>query len=131
MFKLIKEIKSKEGILHFKRWELLKTPWFSIYFHGIYKADEDEHLHNHPWNYTSICVWGSFFELSENSVSLITPFNISRQKSSRFHKIWKLKSKSVYTLFFVSNRIEGDWGYLVDGKFVDHKTYRKLKNEKK
>jgi len=129
MFNLIKEIKSKEGVVHFKRWQLLKTPWFSIYFHGIYKADEDLHLHNHPWNYTSICVWGSFFEASEHSMTLVSPLTISRQKSSRFHKIWKLQSKAVYTLFFVSNRVEGDWGYLVDGKFIDHKTYRKLKNK--
>ena len=62
-------------------------------------------------------------------MTLVSSLTISKQKSSRFHKIWKLQSKVVYTLFFVSNRVEGDWGYLVDGKFVDHKTYRKLKNK--
>jgi hypothetical protein len=119
MFKLIKEIKSKEGVVHFRRWQILKTPWFSIYFHGIYKADEDEHLHNHPWNYVSICLWGSFFEASINLIKLIRPFSVSKQKSSRFHKILKLKSKVVYTLFFVSDRIDGEWGYLVNGKIID------------
>ena len=39
--KLIKEIKSKSGEVHFRRWEILKTRWGSIWLHAIYKADQD------------------------------------------------------------------------------------------
>ncbi len=40
---LVKEIKSKAGELHFRRWRLLQLPFFAIYIHGIYKSDEDLH----------------------------------------------------------------------------------------
>ncbi len=66
MFKLIKEIKSKEGVLHFRRWNILTVSNrfinFSIYLHGIYKEDQDPHLHNHPWNIATIILWGSYIE---------------------------------------------------------------------
>ena len=51
---LVKEIKSKAGEVYFRRWRIISTPLIKIYFHGIYKADEDAHLHNHPWNFISI-----------------------------------------------------------------------------
>ena len=60
--KLIKEIKSKAGELHFKRWEILKTHFGSIWLHAIYKADTDKHLHNHPWDFISVVLRGSYYE---------------------------------------------------------------------
>lgn len=53
---LIKEIKSKTGDLHFRRWRIIETPWFSIYVHGIYKADEEAHLHDHPGTIPLSCL---------------------------------------------------------------------------
>ena len=142
MFNLIKEIKSKEGVLHFQRWNILSTPWFSIYFHKIYKADEDKHLHDHPWNYTSICLKGEFTEEREFQTNLknlgileehipysvVETFRVVRRKAESFHKIKKLLTPEVWTLFFVGKR-RREWGYDVDGKWIDNVTYRKMKNE--
>ena len=143
---LVKEIRSKDGELHFKRWRLISTPWFSIYIHGIYKEDEDLHLHDHPWNYTSLILRGYFTERSMSydviksddsewrnkrvSERVIGPFRLINRKAEQFHKILKLHSKAVYTLFFVGKR-KREWGYDVNGKWIDHETYRKLKNENK
>lgn len=145
---LIKEIKSKEGEVHFRRWRILSTPWFSIYIHGIYKADEDLHLHDHPWDYVSIVLKGFFTEKTLNynfikdekgisawrnasrNEDVIGPTRIIKRKAEQFHTIESLHGKSVYTLFFTGKR-RREWGYDVDGKWIDHKTYRQLKNENK
>ena len=126
--KLIKEIRSKEGKLHFRRWELLKTRWFSIYIHGIYAADEDKHLHNHPWDYTSITLKGKFIEETQTGFNLMKPFKMVTRDGKDYHKIKELKSKSVYTLFIVSP-IKRLWGYRVDGRWMPHDKYRELKNK--
>jgi len=129
MMNLIKEIKSKDGKLHFRRWQLIKTPWFSIYIHGIYAPDEDRHLHNHTWDYTSIVLSGSYLEKTKNHIKLLGIGKISSRDGSDYHKIYKLVSKSVYTLFIVGPT-KRHWGYIVDDKHITHEEYRKLKNNK-
>lgn len=125
--KLIKEIRSKDGVLHFRRWQLFKCKWFSIYLHGIYESDKDQHLHNHPWDYRSIVLKGSYIEETESGLNILSPGKVSKRVGSDYHKINRLLSKSVYTLFIVSP-IKRIWGYLVNGKWMDHETYRNRKN---
>jgi hypothetical protein len=90
MFKLIKEIKSKQGVLHFKRWELFTSKRFnfSIYLHGIYKADEDPHLHNHPWNIATLILWGSYIEELDFD-DLIVDWHESQSIFGTTLNIWK------------------------------------------
>jgi len=130
IFKLVKEIKSKEGVLHFRRWRILYTPWFKINLHGIYHHDEDKHLHNHPWNFLNIILKGYYVEELEGKLSFRYPGQVAKRTKNQFHKIESLLSKSVYTLNIMWGK-EEVWGYRVDGKFVDHETYRQLKRKNK
>jgi len=125
--KLIKEIKSKKGVVHFKRWRILTTPWFDVNIHGIYMADKDEHLHSHPWNIWTMVLWGGYNELHQNGISSRTLFNMSYRDTSEYHKIERMISKC-FTLDIMSKRKSdgNEWGYLVDGKHVQHEEYRKL-----
>lgn len=128
--KLIKEIRSKEGKLHFRRWELLKTKWFSIWIHGIYESDQDLHLHNHPWDFKSIVLKGSYIELTEKGFVWQTPLKFNSRNGENFHKIYKLLTPVVYTLFFVTPT-KREWGYEVNGEFITHEKYRELKKQVK
>ena len=132
IFKKVKEIISKDGTLHFRRWRIVYTPWFTINVHGIYKADEDKHLHSHPWNFISIVLKGSYTEeLEDDRYNLRYPGKIEKRTKDVFHKILELHSKSIYTLNIMWGTEEDKWGYQVDGKYVDHETYRKLKRDNK
>jgi hypothetical protein len=126
--KLIKEIKSKAGDVHFKRWEILKTRWGSIWLHAIYKADTDKHLHNHPWDFTSIVLKGSYIEQTQKGINFQRPGKINVRDGSEYHKILQMETPVVYTLFFAS-KPKRLWGYDVDGRFIDHETYREMKNK--
>ena len=126
--KLIKEIKSKDGVLHFRRWEILKTRWGSIWIHGIYKEDQDPYLHNHPWDFISVVLFGKYLEKTEDKFITQSFGKINVRDGSKYHKIFKLYTKSVYTLFIVSN-VKREWGYNKDGEFISNENYRKLKNE--
>jgi hypothetical protein len=129
--RLIKEIKSKSGVIHFKRWVLFQSKIFSIYIHGIYKEDNDIHLHNHPWNLLTIVLSGSYIELLENDEIKFRGFlNIGYRNRTKYHKIYQLLTKNVYTLAFVFGNRDEKWGYLVDNKHVEHTEYRDNKNKK-
>jgi hypothetical protein len=131
--RLIREIRSRSGELHFRRWIILRTPWFEVYIHGIYKEDQDLYLHNHPWKiWTMILKGGYIEELHNNSGSNIERKRLFGHKSKAdindFHKIKKMIKSPTYSLAVVGKRVNDDWGYMVDGEFVDHKTFRKNKN---
>lgn len=60
--KPVKEIRSKDGELHFQRWALFDNRWFGIYLHHILKADEDKHPHSHPWSFVAVILKGGYRE---------------------------------------------------------------------
>ena len=128
IFKKVKEIISKDGVLHFRRWQVIKTRWFAIYIHGIYKADEDLHLHNHPWKFVSLILKGSYIERLPGHV--INPRLAGTwvyRDTTRFHQIDSLLSPKVYT-FNIMWGFKDTWGYMVRDTFIDHKEYRERKN---
>jgi len=146
--KPILEIKSKTGVLHFRRWKLFGTAWFSVFLHGIYESDKDKHMHNHPWSYCSIIVKGEYVEEYLDGSDTKIRFRNSRplrnfynpkywpqlfkfQPSTRFHKILKLVTPVVYSIVIARTNDTRLWGYNVDGKFIDNITYRELKNNGK
>lgn len=131
---LAKEIKSKSGILHFQRWRILSTPWFDINIHRIFRPDEDEYLHDHPWNYFGMILAGSYDEQYSDAMftgmNPMNPGSFGFNNAERFHKIYRLNTPSVTTLF-INGRRRRDWGYKVDFLWVQHEMYRKNKDKMK
>lgn len=135
--KLTKEISSKTGELHFKRWAILETKWFNIYLHKIYKSDEDKHPHNHPWNFWSLILWGSYKEelwtydgfdyihTLTRTVEQRKWLSLAKRETYQYHKI--TLTKPVLTLVITGKRRK-EWGYLKDNKFCDNEEYRRQKN---
>lgn len=129
MFKLVKEIKSKSGELHFRRYRIIETPWLSIYLHYIAKSDEDKHPHNHPWNFFSIVFMGIYYE-DCYSKEVGEYGRYSRFFNYHTHKEYhKLKlAKPVRSLVFCGKKRNKDCGYWVDGKHIQHEKYREMKH---
>jgi hypothetical protein len=138
---LVKEIKSKSGELHFQRWRIFWTPWFAIYIHRILRSDEDLHPHSHPWKFISLILFGGYNEelyigqldqvsivpriIFTKTINFYQPLSLIKRDQKSFHHITLVKPTTTLVLTY-GKRI--DWGYLVDGKFVEHKEYRKNKN---
>ena len=125
IMKLVKEIKSKEGIVHFQRYELLKTPWFICYLHKIYERDKDLHLHNHPWKFLGIIIKGSYIEQRPDKEKIKSFGSLGWGDQRYFHKIKQVINPTI-SLFFVSIKTN-EWGYQTEKGFIDHKTYRSNK----
>lgn len=125
---LVKEITSKIGILHFQRWRLVKTPWFSICLHKLLESDSDAHLHSHPWNFASLILWGGYWEETpDGTVKLFYAGRLNIKEAHKYHRI-ALTRYPTWTLVFTGKR-KFDWGYDVNNKFVDNVTYRELKSQ--
>ena len=128
LFKTVKTIKSKDGVLHFKRFAIFEGLLFSIYIHYIYKEDKDPLLHDHPWNYFNLILKGSYTEEFYGGEQIVSPGFYSYQNANRFHKIKHVNTDKVITLFITGKRFR-EWGYSYDNKWVHNQEYRKNKEK--
>lgn len=131
-FFLVKEIISQVGQLHFQRYRLLATPWFNIYLHRISKSDEDHFFHDHPWAFRSLILIGSYFERFSLPPSHLAVHyakykagDIAHHSAEDAHSL-TLITPVVWTLVLTTGRSRV-WGYQVNGKWIDFKSYRQLK----
>lgn len=139
MFKVVKEIKSKTGELHFRRYSIFQCKYFNIYIHRIFKSDEDKHKHNHPWNFISVILWGGYIESvlhMAKDTNLFIKYrrqyirkflNIGYRNFKDYHQFKLLKITT--TLVITGPRTNTSWGYYVDGTHICSDEYRNLKNK--
>lgn len=131
--KLVREIKSKEGTLHFQRYLIWENRFFNLYLHKIYEPDKDPFIHNHPWNFFGIILSGSYTEerdpiFNKNILKKRNPFSILMGGVGYFHKI-KTIHEPVTTLFFTGKK-RYPWGYKdIKGLFVLNFLYRQNKDK--
>ncbi len=105
-----------------------------MYIHRIYKADDDKYLHDHPWDYWSIVLTGSYNEEREalpNHVTtkenILIPGSNASRMAEQFHKIKSLNTKTVTTLFFTGKK-RREWGYKVGKYWIHNEYYRQNKH---
>lgn len=122
-----------------------KLPWqfpVSIRIHRIMVPDGDRHHHDHPWNARTILLKGGYdeerLEYREPCPSLdwtsmlpgayyTQPYRRKQGDTAtlgfgEFHRITKVPAEGVWTLF-ITFPLQGDWGYMVDGKKVSFREY--------
>jgi len=123
-------------------WAWLGLP--SIRVHHIMRADDDGHMHDHPWNARTIILRGWYREerplsdgdeIPENCTGIMrSHYDDSRMQFTRttgytgpvlfeqYHRISEVSPGGVYTLWFTW-RYRGTWGFLVDGAKVPYRKY--------
>lgn len=109
------------------RWNWLP----SIRVHHILRSDDDEHLHDHPWDARTIVMRGWYIEERPYGMTPYGPgtYAIARirgytgaVKFNQFHRIAEVSPGGVYTLWFTW-KYQGTWGFDVEGKKVPYKVY--------
>lgn len=129
---------------------------FSIRIHHIFRADDYEHCHDHPWDARTIILKGGYTEKrllvgddldfvvgniqmheSLRSIGRITevaehhtrlPGDTAALKHGEYHSITEVEPGGAVTLF-ITFRYQGTWGYLVDGVKIRWKTYLGLADD--
>lgn len=47
---------------YMRRWKLINRAWFGLRIHNILRSDTDRELHDHPFTFLSIVLWGGYWE---------------------------------------------------------------------
>ncbi len=100
-----------------------KTFPFNIFLHKFLKSDTED-LHDHPWGFTTIILWGGYWEYVPNlPKTWYGPGSIIIHKPTDFHRIELDPEKpDVWTLFIPGKRCR-EWGFQTKNGWTDEKTY--------
>lgn len=121
-----------DGTAYLIRWHIAHTKWGRIMLHKIVRSDESC-PHDHPWNFTSIMLWGHYLEFEykgdDNGPHFVdcqvhrAPC-ILRRPANWLHKI--SVNKPCWTLVFTSTR-KRKWGFWTLRGWVKYNDYTSKK----
>lgn len=118
---------------YMRRW-ILRTPCGTLRLHHILRSDDDHHLHDHPFDFTSLLLSGGYTEITPNgqlglphSSTVLTKiwprFSIVRKQAEDAHRL--ILDRPVWTLV-VSGPKRRSWGFHTEQGWVNHREYLHL-----
>lgn len=82
---------------------------FNIFIHNIVASDHYA-LHDHPWDYASLILWGKYREIFNNTTVVRNTGHFRVAKAEKLHRI-VIIDKPVWTLFAHGPKIR-EWGFI-------------------
>lgn len=114
-------------------WILPRNRYFNLFLHKFLRDDDDRALHDHPWWFISIVLWGGYREITEtwSSVSRYTGKNrwagsVAFRKATHKHRVVLLKNPT-WTLILTGPRIR-TWGFWCPKGFIPWQEFSKSEN---
>lgn len=113
-----------DGQQYMRRWWIVRTRFFEARIHYTSSADVGEHVHDHPFDFITIVMKGTYDEYLA-SAELVrhrrgVPFF---RQAEVAHAIDKISQGGVWSLVLTGPR-RREWGFYVDGNWVHEETYR-------
>lgn len=118
-WKLGRDEIATDGTVYMRRW-FFWCPWFGIRVHHILRSDHDRHLHDHPWDFLSILLWGVYYEALNDGRGLRFRRWVVRHKAEDLHRL--VLSKPVWTLVLTGPKRKS-WGFLTEDGMVPWREY--------
>lgn len=122
-FKFI--ITRNDGDKYLIRWNLLQTNWLTIKLHKILKSD-DACLHDHPWGFMSIILWGGYVEHTDKGSKIYHPLNVLFRSAEYRHRLEV--HQTCWTLVFTSGR-KREWGFWTKKGWIEWFKYDQGSNQ--
>lgn len=122
--------------VYLRRFIVFKTPLCAWYIHWIYLPDNGRDPHNHPMNFISFILRGSYVEkrfhtwgtAEKTGIAVYDRvrkrFSFARTTVRDFHLITRIDRTPVVTMIFTGKR-QQDWGFLTEHEgYVPQEEYR-------
>lgn len=141
-------LKRVDGETYLER-RRFSTPWFRVLLHKMEVPDPGTHLHDHPWPFKSLILWGGYTEETEDTRyaaerafqkefndgtgptqtygdrKTYRMFQVNRMPLNKAHRIVELNKRTCWTLCLAGRRVR-DWGFYESsqkGGWIRHDLY--------
>lgn len=128
---------NRDPYLH--RWYVLRTARVGIFIHKFVRSDEDRALHDHPWSFIVIPLWGGYIEHSDRPPTIdeewdalleqrpaprvplqrrVWPIISTRYRGTDYrHRVELINDRPSWSLFIRFRKIR-EWGFWPREGFV-------------
>mgnify|MGYP001594992039 CR=1 FL=1 len=103
---------------------VLSTPWGTLRLHRIMRSDADRHLHDHPWDFTSLLLSGGYNELLDGGCRECPRWSIVSHKAEDRHA---LVLDGPVTTLVLTGPIRRDWGFHTEDGWIHFRDYQSVK----
>lgn len=100
---------------------------FNVFLHKFLKGDPDD-LHDHPWPYATLILKGGYWETTPQGTFWRGPGHCRISSASSYHRI-ELKPGVACWSLFVPGPHRKEWGFDVDGQWIKHDDYLRMRYE--
>lgn len=130
-----KTIMAPDRTPYLTRFYIANLHFFRIYIHQFHASDSDRHMHDHPFWFLSLILWGGYIERLPDRVRTCRPGRIIFHRAADLHSV-TLRLKQVrknvwaerpaWTLIIAGPKTRV-WGFQTETGWVDFETYLKAK----
>ena len=116
------EIRNSEGRICMRRYYLKRSRQGDIRYHEILESDTDRHLHDRPWDFTSVILDGTYLETTPTSETVYEQGNTIHRKAASPHRL-TLTNGPVWTRVSTGPYVK-TWGFYTPEGWIDWRQYR-------
>jgi hypothetical protein len=116
-----------ERSVYMRRWRLLHTRWLGVRVHQILRSDADRELHDHPFDFLSVILWGGYREQRADGERVCRAPALVWRRAETLHRL-ELLAGPTWTLVFRGPK-RREWGFLTAAGWVHWKTFTAGKSE--
>ena len=118
-----------QGELYIDRFWIFRCDLFGLMVHHILRSDQDRELHDHPWDFWSLIIKGSYDEITlkewtsdELESCRYTWWSLLRRKAKHAHRLELAPFKDTWSLI-LTFKWRRAWGFYTKNGWVHHRIY--------
>ena len=100
------------------RWPLALTPWGRVYLHRFH-APDPACLHDHPWSFWSLVLWGGYWETTETGTTYRGIGSLAYRPASWTHRVARLHPRRTTWTLVVTGPTVRMWGFFTPSGWVE------------
>jgi hypothetical protein len=90
-----------------RRWG---PPSHRVFIHWFHNGDPESYLHDHPWSFWSLIIWGGYWEHTESGKRWYGPLRLLRRPANWRHRVELPDGRRCWTLVWTGSK-ERSWGF--------------------
>jgi len=101
---------------------------FNIFLHRFLKSDPDD-LHDHPWEFRTIILYGGYWEYTDNGKFWRAPLTYRYAPANTFHRVELDENIPYCWTLFIPGKNFKEWGFRTTMGWLHNEIYLKNKRD--
>ena len=92
------------------RWHVIpRNRWMNIYLHEFHRSDDDRALHDHPWDFVSLVLYGSYIEMGLRKTRPRRTWSVGLRIAEHLHRV---VVAGVCRTLVITGPTRREWGFV-------------------